>query len=147
MKIAYPGIIAIVLLLTACAQQPKQTSDKDENLASALSSIFGDQIQPDMKEVEKHPLGSAKNPVRVSMPVGQYDYLSRLVCENGESVSAFSRNGSVGQGPYGSIMDLYTVICDTNQGAVEHSVYMDMYHPDNTETRPAAGFKALKPRE
>ncbi len=147
MKINYLGIATLVLLLSACAQQPKQTSDKDENLASALSSIFGDQIQPDMKEVEKHPLGSAKNPVRVSMPVGQYDYLSRLVCDNGESVSAFSRDGSVGQGPYGSIMDLYTVICDTNQGAVEHSVYMDMYHPDNTETRPAAGFKALKPRE
>lgn len=147
MKIKMITAALLALLVSACAQQPKQTSDKDENLASALSSIFGDQIQPDMKEVEKHPLGSAKNPVRVSMPVGQYDYLSRLVCDNGEPVSAFSRDGSVGQGPYGSIMDLYTVICDTNQGAVEHSVYMDMYHPDNTETRPAVGFKALKPRE
>jgi hypothetical protein len=138
---------ALALFLSACAQQPAKKNTDDEDLASALSSIFGNTIKPDMKEVEKHPLGSAKNPVRVSMPIGQQEYLSRLVCENGEPVSAFSRDGSVGTGPYGSIMDRYTVICDTNQGAVEHSVYMDMYHPDNTETRPAAGFKALKPRE
>ena len=147
MKIKMITAAVLALMLSACAQQPAKKTANDEDLASALSSMFGNSVKPNMKDVEKHPLGSAKNPVRVSMPVGQYDYLSRLVCENGEPVSAFSRDGSVGAGPYGSIMDLYTVICDTNQGVVEHSVYMDMYHPDNTETRPAAGFKALKPRE
>lgn len=147
MKINYLGVIAVVFLLSACAQQPtKQASSENEDLATSLSSIFGERLTPDMQEVEKHPLGSAQNPVRVSMPVGQRDYLSRLICENGEPVSAFSRNGSVGIGPYGSILDLYTVVCDTHQGAVEQSVYLDMYHSDYIEKRPAAGFKALTPK-
>lgn len=145
MKINYMSVLALAFLISACAQQPtKQTSSEDEDLSSALASIFGEQLKPDMQEVEKHPLGSAQNPVRVSMPVGQRDYLSRLICENGEPVSAFSRGGSTGIGPYGSMLDVYTVVCDTHEGAVEHSVYLDMYHGDYVEKRPAAGFKALK---
>lgn len=73
-------------------------------------------------------------------PLFQYE------CENGELVSDFFRDGSVGIGPYGSMLDLYIVICDTNEGAVEHQVFMDMYHQDNIEKRPA-GFKALTPRQ
>jgi hypothetical protein len=133
-------VLLMAFLLTSCAQQSTQKSDTD-----LLTSIWGEPMKPDMKKLEKHPLGSAKNPVRVSMPVGQREYLSRLICENGEPVSVFSRDGSVGIGPFGSMLDLYTVVCDTYEGAVEYKVYMDMYHPDHTETRPAAGFKALTP--
>jgi hypothetical protein len=139
----------IGILLSACSHQPttSKTPVKDEDLASALSSLFGAPLKPDMQEVEKHPLGSIKNPIRVSMPVGQRDYLSRLICENNEPVSAFSRGGSVGIGPYGSMLDVYTVVCDTDQGAVEHAVYMDMYHGNYIELRPAVGFKALKAKK
>lgn len=95
-------------------------------------------------EIEKHPLGSAENPIRVSGPAGERKYLARLICANGEKVSAFSRSGSTGFGPYGSILDVYVVICDTDQGAVNHTVFMDMYHDNHVETRPAHGFKALE---
>jgi hypothetical protein len=114
---------------------------------AGLLTACSHQLKPDMKEIEKHPLGSAQNPVRVSAPAGQRDYLSRLICKNDEPVSAFSRSGSTGIGPYGSILDIYIVVCDTNQGAVEYSVYLDMYHENYIEQRPAAGFKALKPKQ
>jgi len=135
--------LILIASLSACTNQPTHTTPDDEDLGNALGGIFGEQIKPDMNEVEKNPLGSAKNPIRVSMPIGERDYLSRLICENGEKVSAFSRNGSGDLSPYGSTMDIYTVICDTNKGAMEYTVFMDMYHGNYVEHRPAHGFKAL----
>lgn len=132
----------LIATLSACTTQTPATAE-NEDLTNVLGEMFGEQKQPDMSEVEKHPLGSEKNPVRVSMPVGERDYLARLICENGERVSAFSRNGSGNFSPYGSIMDIYTVICDTTRGAVHHTVFMDMYHANYVEKRPAHGFKAL----
>nr|WP_324257951.1 hypothetical protein [Cellvibrio fontiphilus] len=148
MKPIYVPLFAFTFGLIACTSQPKpQEKNADAELADALGAVFGERKKPDMTEVEQHPLGSAENPVRVAMPIGQRDYLARLVCENGERVSAFAREGSAGIGPYGSMMDVYTVLCDTYQGVVEHSVYLDMYHADYEETRPAKGFKALVPHK
>lgn len=140
--------ILISLILFACTNT--DTSDKsskatdEADIQNALIALYGKKVEPDMTEVEKHPLGSAKNPVRAAGPAGQRQYLSRLICEDGEPMSVFSRVGSSGIGPYGSIMDIYNVICDTENGVVEHRVYMDMYHSDYVETRPAAGFRAVK---
>ena len=138
-------IVPFILIasLSACTTQtaPANTDGKEPD--NALEGVFGKQIKPNMREVEKHPLGTEKNPVRVSMPEGERDYLTRLVCANGEQVSAFARMGSGDLSPYGSVMDIYTVICDTDQGAVEHTVFMDMYHANYVENRPAHEFKAL----
>ena len=143
--LALAPILTLAALLSACSTQPQQANTSDEDLTDALGAVFGVRKQPNMAELEKYPLGTAENPVRVAMPIGQRDYLSRLICENDERVSAFNRIGSAGIGPYGSMIDAYTVICDTYEGAVEHSVYLDMYHSDYEETRPAQGFKALLP--
>ena len=146
--------LTVFLTLVGCAAVPSKTPEKsqskntteteDQDLAATLTALFGQSITPDPQEIEKYPLGSAENPVRASGPSGQRRYLSRLICDNGEVVSAFSREGSAGIGPYGSIMDAYVVICDTNKGAINHTLYMDMYHSNYEETRPAQGFKALK---
>jgi hypothetical protein len=144
----YPLFIALSLVtfLSACSTQPKQQENtSDAELTDALGAVFGERKRPNMAELEKYPLGTPENPVRVAMPIGQRDYLARLICNNDEQVSAFARSGSAGIGPYGSMMDAYTVICDTNQGAVEYTVYLDMYHANYEEKRPAKGFKALKP--
>ncbi|WP_331346556.1 hypothetical protein [Cellvibrio sp. UBA7661] len=141
-------IAVILLLLSACATKPEPTAKKemsDEELASAIVALLGERKKVDEKVLAKYSLGSKDNPVRVSGPMGQHDYLSRLVCDNHEPVSAFQRAGSAGIGPFGNIIDLYDVICDTNKGAVTHNIYLDMYHGDYNETRPAAGFIALKP--
>lgn len=149
MKLMPITLLAVTLGLFACSSQPTKTATtaapSDAELADALAAVFGEQLKPDMAKVEQHPLGSLKNPVRVAMPMGERDYVARLICANGEQVSAYARDGSAGIGPYGSMLDAYTVICDTNEGAVEHTVYMDMYHADHEETRPAHGFKALTP--
>ncbi|WP_323814996.1 hypothetical protein [Cellvibrio sp. NN19] len=140
-------LASIALLVTACTTTPEPAAQADDDVAYSLAALFGENIEVDEKTLAQHPLGSAENPVRVDGPMGQRIYLSRLVCDNNEQVSAFQRSGSAGIGPFGNIIDLYEVICDTNQGAVSHSVYLDMYHGDYKETRPAAGFIALKPEK
>lgn len=144
----FKRIVAILIalsVLTACTNTSKKTESKtDTEDAAALLAVFGKPVKANSEEIEKFPLGSAENPVRVSGSKGQRDYLSHLVCDNNEMVSTFSRAGNAGPGPYGTIIDVYSVICDTNQGVVTHNVYLDMYHPNYSETRPAAGFLALK---
>jgi hypothetical protein len=86
--------------------------------------------------MSKHPLGSAENPVRAHMPVGERAYLDRLVCPNGERPK-YERHGSVTQlSPYGTIMDVYGLTCGTEKS----TVYIDMYHPNHVETSAIPGF-------
>ena len=84
-------------------------------------------------------LGTRSNPVQSRGPFGEREYLSRLRCPDGAAPS-FSRNGSVGAGEDGHILDLYSVICPSGFRA---SVYMDMYHGDVRERRAVPGFTAL----
>src|SRR5262245_24091680 len=113
-----------LIACTATNTPKKETTDRpatkakeQEDLADSLRILFGEPVKVDAAEIEKHPLGSKHNPIRVSGPAGERKYLARLICENGEPASAFSRDGSTGIGPYGSILDIYTVICDTDKGA------------------------------
>lgn len=144
------SIAILALSLVACANNPeksgKDSKVSDADTAKALSRLLGgDPVKVDEQKLAKYPLGSKDNPIRVGSPAGQRDYLRRLVCDNNEMVSTATRQGSAGVGPFGSIMDIYEVICDTNKGAVTHTLYLDMYHGDYEETHPAAGFIALKP--
>ena len=56
------------------------------------------------------PLGAHGNPVRVDGPSGEHEYLARLRCLEGNAPK-FERLGSVGEGPYGSILDVYDLRC------------------------------------
>lgn len=85
------------------------------------------------------PLGSRSNPVRSRGPFGEREYLRRLRCGDG-AAPAFERNGSVGSGADGHILDVYSVSCPRGGTA---SVYMDMYHGDARERRPVPGFTVL----
>ena len=109
-----------------------------------LSDIFGggalegEALAKATVEAAQYPLGSDLNPIRVNMPEGQRNYLSRLRCENGKKPK-FSRDGSAGGGPFGSIVDVYTVDCRKSApGKV--AVFMDMYHPDHREANAVPGF-------
>lgn len=100
-----------------------------------------------MEEVNKHPLGSEGNPVRVDMPAGERAYLNRLRCKKGGRPK-YERLGSVSTlSPWGMIMDLYDVRCAKNKkGPKKFHIYMDMYHPDHKEDRPVPGFKIVRGR-
>ncbi|MCO1334610.1 hypothetical protein MO867_09690 [Microbulbifer sp. OS29] len=133
-------IISIVFCvsLAACANQNVTQSDSECGLEQLMLGVSC--IEPDLDEIVKHPLGSPGNPVRADGPAGQREYLSRLVCTNGEPVSEFKRTSSAGMGPWGFILDSYVVLCDTHQGVIEHNVYLDLYHKGYRETEVAEGF-------
>lgn len=146
-------ITTLLLSLTACANnpsKPEQASADIEPTGAELAQVMmllGQPQKVDVSKTDKFPLGSKENPVRVGGPEGQRNYLSRLICDNNEQVSAYGRVGSSDIGPYGGIMDIYEVICDTDKGAIKHEIFLDMYHDNHIETRPAAGFIALRPNK
>jgi hypothetical protein len=94
-------------------------------------------IRPQYHLKTSAPLGSPHNPVKCDLPSGEREYLERLICPKGDDVE-YERSGSVGIGPYGNIMDLYSIRC--NGADSVYSVYMDMYHSPYVEERPVPGF-------
>ena len=80
-------------------------------------------------------LGSKTNPVRCSGPYGEREYLNRLRCSDGKAPEYF-RVGSFGKGPYGHILDGYSVKCEEKDSV---TVFMDMYHK-HVEKEPVPGF-------
>lgn len=102
------------------------SGDKMAAMMRALGGggLTGKKLGKAIAKAAAHPLGSTKNPVRADGPRGQQAYLSRLRCADA-TAPTFSRGGSVGDGPYGYIMDVYSVTC---AGAAPVSVHMDMYH-------------------
>jgi hypothetical protein len=85
------------------------------------------------------PLGSKTNPVKCDYPEGERAYLSRLRGPGGASAT-FNRTGSAGPGPYGHILDHYSVTC----GGKTYDVYMDMYFKNYVEKNPIPRFTIVK---
>lgn len=113
---------------------------RDDDMAALMrmlgGGLTGKKLKRAIEKADAYPLGSKDNPVRVDGPLGERAYLGRLRCADGNAPD-FDRDGSVGSGPYGYIMDLYSVRC---REAPVVSVYMDMYHSDAVESRPVPGF-------
>jgi len=135
------GLIAAIVLAampSGIATARDRDSGSLERMMSGGPMLDPPELARAITEAEKHPLGSAKNPVRAAMPVGQRAYLASLRCSDGRA-PAFQRAGNVGPGVFESIVDLYSVDCGAAApGKVE--IRMDMYHPGYVETRPVAGF-------
>lgn len=94
----------------------------------------GDVLAKMIADAARHPLGSKENPVRAAGPAGQRAYLARLRCGDGRQPT-FQRAFSAGMGPFGRILDSYSVTC----GEERREVFLDMYH-DHIETAPIPGF-------
>ncbi len=73
------------------------------------------------------PVGSKQNPIKVHGVEMERFYCKFLRTPDGEEVE-YERVGSVGEGPYGNILDWYKV--KTKDGKKEWDVYIDMYHKD-----------------
>lgn len=117
------------------AAQTHPNGARDMMLEMGAPGLRGAQLEAAIAEAEKHPLGSAENPVRENQPAGQRAYLRRLRCADGKPPE-FNRVGNVGDGPYGYIVDLFKVTC---AGQAPVDVHIDMYH-DGPENRPVPGF-------
>lgn len=131
----------LILLLAGCASTgtPAPEVVAPQGSPEALMDLLGGgrpQAEVDLAKMEKHPLGSEHNPVRVGGPRGERHYLARLRCGDGR-FPEFEREGSFGIGPWGYILDGYAVICESGQKTM---VFMDMYHSRHVENRPVPGF-------
>lgn len=133
-------LAAAALSCTAAPAAFARPSDAKmlERMMAGESALQGKDLERAMRKAEAFPLGGAKNPVRVTMPEGERGYLARLRCADGKP-PLYRRDGSTGEGPYGNIMDLYTVTCEGGAPAASE-VYMDMYHGGFAEPRPVPGF-------
>lgn len=146
---AFPlaALFAAAALSVGCATAPTTPSAPsralaeeplDELDAQDLGAMFAaHRTVPDVEL--SGPLGSETNPIRAKGPDGQRDYLARLRCASGRAPE-FERAGSMGVGPYGKIVDLYTLHCEN--GPVRQ-VTMDMYHCVE-ETRAIDGFEIVE---
>ena len=137
------ALLGIGLALSGCATTNANSDDAAlERMLSGEPVLQGGELKAALKEADKHPLGSAQNPVRVNMPAGERAYLARLRCSDGRRPD-FVRVGNVGIGAFGNIVDLYDVNCySAKPGRVE--IYMDMYFSDHVENRPVPGFTIAK---
>ena len=129
--------IAIAALLSAagCASAPENDISDLMGFMGAVSPAESARVARGLAD---KPLGSAQNPVRADMPAGQRAYLSRLRCANGRAPS-FERRGNMGAGPYGSIIDAYSVTC-AGSAPAESVVHLDMYHAGHVEAAAVPGF-------
>lgn len=138
-------LLLVLALGCACAALPAAAQQGPHEGRDMMRSLGIKVLSPKkmakaVAKAERSPLGSKANPVRENMPEGERAYLRRLRCSGGQP-PAFERKGSVGLGPYGSILDLYSVACP---GAAPAEVYMDMYHY-GPENRPLPGFTIAPP--
>ena len=137
------GLIGGALAL-ALSASPALADKAMDRMMAGESYLQGKDLDKAIKQAEEHPLGSAKNPVRTTMPQGQRLYLSRLRCSDGKAPT-FYRQGNVGAGPFGNIVDLYKVSCGEAEPR-ESDVYMDMYHGGFIEERIVPGFADGAPK-
>ena len=125
--------IAFVVALAGCANTQTRSGMADaDSLASSMAPYQVESTAP-----TSGALGSETNPVRVYMPSGEREYLSRLRCPNGKQPQ-FERHGSGGFSPHQRIMDIHGVDC----GSGSQTVFMDMYHCVE-DAKPVPGFEIV----
>lgn len=127
-------MLAAVVAVGGCASGGGDASD----FVSMMGGVGPTEAARIAARIADKPLGSDDNPVRADMPPGQRAYLSRLRCGDGRA-PAFNRIGSMGAGPYGSIIDAYQVDC-AGASPASSVVHMDMYHPGYSEAAAVPGF-------
>jgi len=151
MRLSLCGLIFIASLgavvSPGCMSSDKEpiTTKTDERTVELLMSgrVKGKELDAALKEAQKHPLGSDKNPVRADLTIGEHSYLNRLRCKDGVRPT-YERPTNPGPGPYGSNVDTYDVICANSEP--RHSVIvMDSFFPGYVERKAVDGFTILEP--
>lgn len=151
MRLALCGLILLASLggglLAGCASSDKApiTTKSDETTVELLMSgrMKGRELDAALKEAQKHPLGSDKNPVRADLPIGEHSYLNRLRCKD-NTRPTYERPTNPGPGVYGSKVDTYDVICPNSEP--HHSVIvMDSFFPAYVERKAVDGFSIEAP--
>ena len=136
----------VFIALAACIAVPAAADDKigartapPEQLLEELGlGVSDEELERAVAAAAAHPLGSAKNPVRVGGPAGERAYIARLRCGDGSRPKVGQR-GSAGVGAFGTIVDLYPLDCGAAAPG-RFELVMDMYHEEHREERAPVGF-------
>ncbi len=134
--------LALALMIAAAAALPAPASAQQRTPRQTLEEMglapSAEQVRRAVERAAGEPLGSERNPVRVSSPAGQRAYMARLRCADGTPPEVGQRHNA-GEGPFGTIIDIYPLDCG---GSAPNQVQlaMDMYHDDHVETQAPAGF-------
>ncbi|MGS1016636.1 hypothetical protein [Allosphingosinicella humi] len=123
---------------------PREESPAPEELLRAIGyGVDEGELKEAIAEADRHPLGTAENPVRVGGPQGERAYIARLRCADG-AAPKIGQRGSAGIGAFGTIIDIYPLDCGAAAPGRTNLV-MDMYHSEHVEDRAPAGF-TITPR-
>lgn len=140
----FVAAIAILLAAGPAAAQKlgERTADPQQVLAEIEAGATDPAADPQIAEAAAHPLGSARNPVRVGGPEGERAYLARLRCANGVAPRIGVRSSS-GPGAFGSVVDVYPLDCGAAAPG-KTQIVMDMYHEEHVETAAPTGFTLVR---
>ncbi len=131
--------VALALLLLLPSPAFAQSDETPRQMLEGMGlAPVAQRVRSAIATAAAYPLGSDRNPVRVSGPAGQRGYIARLRCADGRAPQVGQR-ANVGTGPFGTIVDVYPLDCgDAEPG--QFSLFIDMYHDDHVETKAPAGF-------
>jgi hypothetical protein len=134
-------LATLALAATASAKPPRQESPAPRDILAAVGAGNSDEeLARTIAAAAAHPLGTARNPIRVAGPNGARSYLGTLRCGDGSAPKIGSAKEG-GVGAYGSVLQLYPLDCGASApGRTE--LLVDFYHEENVETRAPAGFRA-----
>jgi len=138
----FPLILAATGLLAApaFAKPPREQSPAPRELLAQVGSGNTDaELESAIAAANRHPLGTAANPIRVAGPEGAQAYVARLRCADGSAAKVGARRDG-GVGTYGSVTQLYPVDCGAAAPG-RTDLIVDIYHAENVETRAPAGFR------
>jgi hypothetical protein len=142
MRIAFMTFtLAAAFLAGGAAPSDKigeRTIPPEQILAEMGLGVSDEAIAAAVAEAAAHPLGTAKNPVRVGGPQGERAYIARLHCGDGSKPRVGPRRNA-GVGAFGTIVDLYPLDCGTAAPG-RFELVMDMYHEEHVEGGAPAGF-------
>ena len=138
MRLALALLIAAATAAAFPAPASAQLRTPRQTLEEMGLAPSEERVRRAVERAAGEPLGSERNPVRVSSPAGQRAYMARLRCADGTPPEVGQRHNA-GEGPFGTIIDIYPLDCgDSAPGQVQ--LAMDMYHDDHVETNAPAGF-------
>jgi hypothetical protein len=131
-------VLALAMLLPAAPSLAAQSGTPRQMMEELGVAPSLQDVARAVERARNEPLGSSRNPVRVSGAQGEHAYIARLRCGDGSRPQVGDRHNA-GVGAFGSIVDVWPLDCGSAAPG-RFDLVLDMYHDNYEETRAPAGF-------